>query len=90
MSEVIQDYVNPYTVTNNILQDACNHAKADLFGKLDDNIRYAYAVQQAIQDMVHVCDLIFTGRHDVIRMVRAVVLKEELTCQEHANEPTLE
>jgi hypothetical protein len=28
MSEVIRDYVNPYAVMNNILQDACNHAKA--------------------------------------------------------------
>jgi hypothetical protein len=66
MSEVIQDYVNPYMVTNNILQDARNHAKADLFGQPDDNIRYAYVIQQAIRDMGHVCDLIFTGRCDVI------------------------
>ncbi len=80
MSENIQDYVNPYAVTNNILQDAQDHAKADLFGKSDDNIRYAYAIQQAIQDMGHVCDLIFTGHRDVIQMVQAVVLKEELTC----------
>ncbi len=69
MSEVIQDYVNPYAVTFNILQDARSNAKADLFGKPDDNIRYAYAIQQAIQDMGHVCDLIFTGHHDVIQMV---------------------
>ncbi len=65
-SKVIRDYVNPYVVTNNIIQDARNHAKADIFGKLDDNIRYAYAIQQAIQDMGHVCELIFTGRWDVI------------------------
>jgi hypothetical protein len=45
LSKVIQDYVNPYAVTNNILQDAHNRAKADLFGKPDDNIRYAYANQ---------------------------------------------
>ncbi len=90
MSEVIWDYVNHYAVTNNILQDARNHTKADLFGKPDNNIRYAYTVQQAIQDMGHVCDLIFTGRHDVIQMVWAVILKEELTPQEHANEPMLE
>jgi hypothetical protein len=90
MSEVIRDYVNPYVVMNNILQDARNLAKADLFGKPDDNIRYAYAVQQAIRDMGHVCDLIFTGHCDVIQMIGAIVLKEELTRREHANEPTLE
>jgi hypothetical protein len=66
MSEVIRDYVNRYVVTNNILQDARDHAKADLFGKPDNNIRYAYAIQQAIRDMGHVCNLIFTGQHDVI------------------------
>jgi hypothetical protein len=66
LSKVIRDYVNPYAVTNIIIQDACNHAKADIFGKPNDNIRYAYAIQQAIQDMGHVCELIFTGRWDVI------------------------
>jgi hypothetical protein len=42
LSEVIRDYVNPYAVTNNIIQDARNHAKADIFGKPDNKIRYAY------------------------------------------------
>ncbi len=32
-------------------------------------IRYAYAIQQAIRDMGHVCELIFTGRRDVIQMI---------------------
>jgi hypothetical protein len=58
LPEVIRDYVNLYTVTNNIISDALNHAKADIFGKLDDNIRYAYAIQQAIRDMGHVCELV--------------------------------
>ncbi len=75
--EVIQDYVNPYAVTNNIIQDARDHAKADIFGKPDDNIRYAYTIQQAIQDMGHVCELIFTGRWDVIPKIQEIVLKEE-------------
>ncbi len=56
LSEVIRDYVDPYAVTNNIIQDARDHAKADIFYKPNDNIRYAYAIQQAIQDMGHVCD----------------------------------
>jgi hypothetical protein len=29
LSKVIRDYVNPYAVTNNIIQDARDHAKAD-------------------------------------------------------------
>jgi hypothetical protein len=77
-------------VTNNIIQDARNHAKADIFGKPEHNIRYAYAIQQAIQDMGHVCELIFTGRRDVIKMIQEIVLKEEQNCRQHANEPTLE
>ncbi len=90
LSEVIQDYVHPYTVTNNIIQDARDHAKADIFSKPDDNIRYAYTVQQAIRDMGHVCELIFTGRWDVIQKIREIVLKEEQNWRQHANEPTLE
>ena len=36
MSEVIHDYVNEYTITNNILQDAREHARKDIFGEPED------------------------------------------------------
>jgi hypothetical protein len=36
LSKVIQDYVIPFAVTNNIIQDARNHAKTGIFGKPDD------------------------------------------------------
>jgi hypothetical protein len=69
---------------------ATTQRQTDIFGKPDDNIRYAYTIQQAIQDMGHVCELNFTGRQDVIPMIQEIVLKEKQNHRQHANEPTLE
>ena len=90
MSEVIRDYVNEYAITNNILQDARDHAKKNIFGEAEDNVKYAYALRESLQQKGHVCELIFTSRREVIRTIRAVVIKEELDRRELANEPTLE
>ena len=85
MSEVIRDYVNEYAITNNILQDAREHARKDIFGEPEDNVKYAYALRDSLVERGHDCKLIFTSRHDVLRQIRAVVVKEELDRREMAN-----
>ncbi len=60
MSEMIRNYVNPYAITNNILQDAREHARADLFGKAEDNVKYAYALQDTLIAKGHSCELLFS------------------------------
>jgi hypothetical protein len=88
MMEVIHDYVNPYSIANNILQDACNHEKYQLVGKAEENIEYVYAVCDALVAKGHFCELLFT-HHDVIHQVQEIVIKEELTRWENKKEPTL-
>ena len=90
MSEVIHDYVNEYAITNNILQDARQHARKDIFGEAEDNVKYAYALRDSLVERGHDCELMFTSRREVLRQIRAVVVKEELDWREIANEPTLE
>jgi hypothetical protein len=90
MSEVIRDYVNEYAITNNILQDARQHARKDIFGEAEDNVKYAYALRDSLVERGHDCELMFTSRREVLRQIRAVVVKEELDRREIANEPTLE
>ncbi len=60
MHERLKPYFNANVLTNNVLQEACDTAKGDLFGNLDDNVQYAYAIAKAIQQMGHTIDLIFT------------------------------
>ena len=69
MSEVIRDYVNPYAIMNNILQDARYHARSDLFGKEEDKVKYAYALEDTLVSKGHSNKLLFTTRWNVIRNI---------------------
>jgi hypothetical protein len=47
--KILKQYFNKYVLTNNVLQEAHDTAKGDLFGDLDNNVQYAYAIAKAIQ-----------------------------------------
>jgi hypothetical protein len=38
MHKILKPFFNAYELTNNVLQEACDTAKGDLFGDLDDKI----------------------------------------------------
>ena len=59
-------HANPRCTTDYILQEACDSAKLDFFGIPSENVMYAEAIQEAIQEMGHSCKLVFANRHDVI------------------------
>jgi hypothetical protein len=61
MHEILKPYFNKYVLTNNVLQEARDTAKGDLFGDPDNNVRYAYTVAKAIQQMGHTVEVIFTN-----------------------------
>ncbi len=62
----------------NVLQEARDTAKGDLFGDPDDNVWYAYAIARAIQKMNHTINLIFTNKCTTMKTVNAIMLKEEM------------
>ncbi len=78
MRKLLKPYFNKYVLTNNVLQEACDTAKGDLFGDPDDNVRYAYAIAKAIQQMGHTIKVIFTNQHKTMQTVITIVLKEEM------------
>jgi hypothetical protein len=78
MREILKPYINEYALTNNILQEAHDVAKVDLFGELEDNVKYTYTIAKAIEDMGHTVELIFTDQCVTMKTVNALVLKEEL------------
>ncbi len=60
-----------------------------MFGDADDNVKYCEAVRDAIVALGHSCELLFADRHDVIRKLQTVVLREELRHREASKEPAL-
>ncbi len=67
MREILKSYFNACVLTNNVLQEACDTAKGDLFADPDDNALYTYAIAKEIQEMGHTINLIFTNQHKTIR-----------------------
>jgi hypothetical protein len=78
MRKILKPYINEYVLTNNVLQEAHDTAKGDLFGDPDKNVKYAYAIANAIQQMGHSVEVVFTNRHTTMKTVNAIVLKEEM------------
>ncbi len=89
MRSLTENYAHGHLITNNILQEARDSAKKELLGDADDNVRYCEAVKEAIISMGHSCELFFSDRRDVIRSLRATVVREELKRREDDSEPAL-
>jgi hypothetical protein len=48
MRKMLKPYFSKYVLTNNFLQEACDTAKGNLFGDLDKNDQYTYAITKAM------------------------------------------
>ena len=59
MRKILKPNINKYVLTNNVLQEAHDTAKGDLFGDPDKNIKYTYAIANAIQQMGHTVEVVF-------------------------------
>ncbi len=73
----MENYAHGHVITDNILQESWDSAEKELFG--DAGYSYCKAVKEAIISMGHSCELLFSDRHNVIRSLRATVVREELT-----------
>jgi hypothetical protein len=77
-------------VTDNLLQQARDWAKFKLFGSPENNVMYCEAVREAIVSNGHSCELLYSDRRDVVRSLRATVIREEIKRRDDANEAALE
>ncbi len=78
MHKILKPYINKYVLRNNVLQEARDTAKGDLCGDPDKNVKYAYAIANAIQQMGHTIEVVFTNQRTTMKTVNAIVLKEEM------------
>jgi hypothetical protein len=78
MREILKPCMNKYVLTNNVLQEAHDTAKGDLFGDPDENVKCAYAIANAINQMGHTIEVVFTDRCTTMKTVNTIVLKEEM------------
>jgi hypothetical protein len=90
MRGLLSNYVNTDLITDNLLQEARDWAKLQLFGTPDDNVQYCEAVKAALVGMGHSCEFVYSDRRDVIRQLRSTVVREEITRREKDNELVLE
>ncbi len=49
-------------ITDNLLQEARDWAKLQLFGNADENVQYCEAVKDAIIEMGHSCEFLYSER----------------------------
>ena len=64
MKSLMENYAHKHLITDNILQEARNSAKKELFRDADNNFRYSKAVKEAIISMENFCELLFSDRRD--------------------------
>jgi hypothetical protein len=84
MCKIFKPYINEYVLTNNVLLEARDTAKGDIFGDPDKNVKYAYAIANAIQQMGYTLEVVFTNQRTTMKTVNAIVLKEEMDRKEAA------
>ena len=90
MRGLLANHVHTELIMDNLLQEARDWAKLQLFGNADNNVQYCEAVKAAIIGMGHSCEFLYCDRCDVIRQLRATVVREELKQREDKKEPALE
>jgi hypothetical protein len=76
------NHVHTELVSDNLLEEARDLAKLQLFGNADNNVQYCKAVKAAIIEMGHSYEFLYSDHCEVIRQLCATVVWEELKKRE--------
>jgi hypothetical protein len=90
MRSLLVNYASTDLIADSLLQEARNWAKEQLFGKPENNVLYCEAVKDAIIANGHKCELLYRDRREVIKMLRATVVGEEVKRRDDDKEDALE
>ncbi len=63
MRGLLVNHVPTELVSDNLLQEARDWAKLQLFGNTDNNVQYYKAVKAAIIGMGHSCEFLYCDHH---------------------------
>ncbi len=78
LRQYLLGYGKDYALTDPILQEARTEAKAQLFGKSEENIKYAEGMKMYLERSGHVVKLRYTSRTETIRNVEHLVVSKKL------------
>ena len=67
-------------LTDLILQEARTEAKAQLFGKAEENVKYSEGMKSELEKNGHIVELLYMNRKETLRNVERLVIDEELLC----------
>jgi hypothetical protein len=77
LGKLLKPFGYEYAFTDSIIQDARAKAKLDIFGKPEENVKYANAIAREMKDMGHMVEMLYSKRSKIISKLGHVVLAEE-------------
>jgi hypothetical protein len=90
IKSLMKPYAKEYALTNSVVQEARDVAKAELFGKAEDNVKYAHGVAHLLRQLGHEVELIFSDRRQAVKKACAIVLLEEVERRVKEKEATMD
>jgi hypothetical protein len=78
LRQYLLGYGKDLALTDSILQEARTEAKDQLFGKSEENVKYAKGMKTYIERSGHVVELCYTSRKETIWNVERLVVSKEL------------
>ena len=83
LSKILAPYGKPCAITESMLQVSRTDARAELFGKAEENIKYANSTKCVLHQSGHNIQLHFTGRHQCFNNLHKILISNKITCQNH-------
>ncbi len=78
LKQFLSGYGKDHALSDSILQEARTGAKAQLFGKSEENVQYAKGMKTYLERSGHVIELHYTSRKETVRNVEHLVVSKEL------------
>jgi len=78
IKSLMKPYAKEYALTKSVVQEARDVAKAELFGKAEDNVKYAHGVAHLLRQLDHEVELIFSDQRQAVKKACTIVLLEEV------------
>jgi hypothetical protein len=89
LRQYLSRYGKDHALTDSIMQEARTEAKVQLFGKSEENVKYAKRMKTYLERSGHVIELRYTSRKETIGNVDHLVVSKELLCLKAKDNSTL-
>jgi len=77
----LSPYLQDYTMTKTLLQNAQRLARCDVFGNPDENAKYILALRDEMEKLGHPVEVFAINRDQAIKRLMLTVLSEKVRCQ---------